>query len=238
MRNYHHQSYNNLVTPCIYKYRKRYIVSLIEISTLQLIQCVQTIQIQQIGSRYLNLRIQVNIKIMQQISHDLKNSIFIVQSMITLILDYLFELSEMETNLVAFLKIQSLLQRWVQKIFKFYNNLIKKLKLTRLILCLIQDFQVYFKSDKKKELIIRYFFQLNSLSLNNDPLNIKQINQFQFLMQQNQIKRNNIITFFDDLSKFLYIFLKCQGVNLNQQISSRFQYSIYRSIKVDFLYSF
>ncbi|CAD8212664.1 unnamed protein product [Paramecium pentaurelia] len=171
MRNYHHQSYNNLVTPSIYKHRKRYIVSLSEILTLLLIQCVQTIQLQQIGSRYLNLRIQVSIKIMQQISHDLKNSIFIVQSMTTLILDYLFELSEMETNSVAFLKIQSccnflemglknvqILQQFGYDFQDFAQ--IKKLKLMRLILCQIQDFQIYFKSDKKKNLQLDIFSNL------------------------------------------------------------------------------
>ncbi|CAD8204376.1 unnamed protein product [Paramecium pentaurelia] len=204
MSNHHHQTYDILVTPCIWKHQRSYIVSLIEITDR-----IKISQLEKLD--------QYKDNVLATVSHDLKNPIFVVQSMITLVQDSLFELSEMETNPDILQKIQSccnyleMCQTNVQILQSFVNDLqdfaqIKQQKLKLAIsqfdiMQLIQDVKNVFQIQiQKKNLQLDIISNLNSSqSLNNDPLRIKQI---LFNLLSNAIKFTSkgriSITFSDD----------------------------------------
>ncbi|CAD8209230.1 unnamed protein product [Paramecium octaurelia] len=180
MCNNHHQTYDILVSPCIWKYQKCFVVSLIEITDR-----IKISQLEKLD--------QYKDNVLATVSHDLKNPIGVVQSMITLVQDSLYELSEMETNPEILEKIQSccnyleMCQTNVQILQSFVNDLqdFSQIKQQKLKLAisefdiqqLIQDVKnVFHIQTQKKNLQLDIVSKLKSTQvLNNDPLRIKQV---------------------------------------------------------------
>ncbi|CAD8201362.1 unnamed protein product [Paramecium pentaurelia] len=217
--NHHHQTYDILVSPCIWKHQKSYIVSLIEVTDR-----IKISQLEKLD--------QYKDNVLATVSHDLKNPIGVIQSMITLVQDSLYELSETETNPEIIQKIQSccnyleMCQTNVQILQSFVNDLqdfaqIKQQKLKLAIsqfdiLQLIQDVKNVFQIQiQKKNLQLDIISNLKSTQiLNNDPLRIKQV---LFNLLSNAIKftsKGKISIIFSDDSQDICKFCR----NVKEQI--------------------
>ncbi|CAD8125045.1 unnamed protein product [Paramecium sonneborni] len=179
-QNNQHKTYDILVSPCIWKHQESFLVSLIEITDR-----IKISQLEKLD--------QYKDNILATVTHDLKNPIGVIQSIITLVQHNLYQLSEIQTNLDIQQKIQSscnlleICQTNVQIIQSFINDLqdfaqIKKQKLKLSIsqidlLQLIQDINNVFQIQiEKKNLQLEIVSNLQqSNQCNNDPLRIKQI---------------------------------------------------------------
>ncbi|CAD8119820.1 unnamed protein product [Paramecium sonneborni] len=203
------KTYDILVSPCIWKHQKSYIVSLIEITDK-----IKICELEKLD--------QYKDNILATVSHDLKNPIGVVQSMITLVQDNLYQLSEIQTNLDIQQKIQSccnfleMCQTNVKIIQSFVNDLqdfaqIKKQKLKLSIsqldiLQLIREVKNVFQIQiEKKNLQLEIVSNLQqSNQCNNDPLRIKQI---LFNLLSNAIKFTSkgkiLITFCDNIEDII-----------------------------------
>ncbi|CAD8124101.1 unnamed protein product [Paramecium sonneborni] len=173
------QTFNILVSPCIWKHEKCFIISLINLTDR-----IKISQLEKLD--------QYKESVLAILSHDLKNPINVIQSMITLVQEGLYELLDFN-NVGVQLQIQSccnylqMCQTNVQTLQSFVNDLqdfaqIKQQKLKLVVIQfeiynLIQEiknvFQIQFQK-KNLELDIQVKLKLNQI-YQNDPLRIKQI---------------------------------------------------------------
>ncbi|CAK67133.1 unnamed protein product (macronuclear) [Paramecium tetraurelia] len=168
MYNNHHQTYDILVSPCIWKYQKSFVVSLIEITDR-----IKISQLEKLD--------QYKDSVLATVSHDLKNPIGVVQSMITLVQDKILEKIQSCCNYLEMCQTNvQILQSFVNDLQDFSQIKQQKLKLAISefdILQLIQDVKNVFRiQTQKKNLQLEIVSILKSTQiLNNDPLRIKQV---------------------------------------------------------------
>ncbi|CAD8118483.1 unnamed protein product [Paramecium sonneborni] len=214
------QTFDILVSPCIWKHDRCFIISLIDLTDR-----IKISQLEKLD--------QYKDSVLATVSHDLKNPISVIQSMITLVQEGLYELQDCD-NAGIQQQVQSccnylqMCQTNVQTLQSFVNDLqdfaqIKQQKLKLAvsqfeISNLIQEIKNVFQiqiQKKNLELEIQVNLKPNQ-SYYNDPLRIKQV---LFNLISNAIKftsKGKIIVKFSDDFKEVYKF--CQAIK--EQIDS------------------